>query len=171
MNRSVRTFKVQRHLWAILAFAIVVAGSHAKSAEPPRAKLGVIPSDVEGRLIVKDVFVGGPAQRAGLRPGDQILTVNDKTIANSAELIELISSLDPNTRVKVGISRDGWTRTITVRLLKPDDLTRLRPSLAAPATTPSATPPGSVVRPRGTVDPEKYHQLNDPNYRAKRQRL
>jgi carboxyl-terminal processing protease len=52
--------------------------NRANSLNPERDGFGLDVPDCEaGRVIVKDVLPGGPAQRAGLRAGDEILRVHD----------------------------------------------------------------------------------------------
>jgi putative serine protease PepD len=62
------------------------------------------------------VAPGGPAARAGLRPGDVITWVNRLPIGNPAGLLDAISSLPPHQRIKLTFVRAGQTYTVTLRL-------------------------------------------------------
>ena len=55
---------------------------------------------------------GTPADRAGLRPGDKILKVNNALVSNMSieEIVKLIRG-PSGTKVKLTISRDGWDNT------------------------------------------------------------
>jgi S1-C subfamily serine protease len=46
----------------------------------------------------------GPASTAGLRPGDVITRINSTKIKNSQQLVQLIASQPPGTRLTIG----GW---------------------------------------------------------------
>jgi hypothetical protein len=58
--------------------------------------------------VIMSVEPGTPAARAGLRAGDQILTVNDRAVARLSEPV-LTSLLrgNPGTIVRLGVSRGG----------------------------------------------------------------
>ena len=43
-------------------------------------------------MIASDLYVGGPAQSAGLRPGDQIVAIDGKAVESIAKLVDLIGS-------------------------------------------------------------------------------
>ncbi len=49
---------------------------------------------------------GGPADRAGLRPGDVIVALDGKPVAGSRELIVMIRSKSPGDRIELTIRRD-----------------------------------------------------------------
>jgi putative serine protease PepD len=59
---------------------------------------------------------GGPAERAGLEPGDVILAIDHKTVEGSAELIVAIRSHRPGQTVTLTVRRDGAEHDIKVTL-------------------------------------------------------
>ena len=59
---------------------------------------------------------GGPAERAGIEPGDVVLAIDDKPVADSAELIVAIRSRSPGDQVTLTVRRDGDEQTIQVTL-------------------------------------------------------
>ena len=59
------------------------------------------PCAEQGTCVV-GVYDQGPAARAGLRPGDVLLTLNGEPIANQLELRNREASLAPGTRVELG---------------------------------------------------------------------
>lgn len=70
---------------------------------------------VEGALVA-DSQPGGPAASAGIAPGDVIIDVNNRPIANGAHLAARIGSMSPGTSAAIGIIRDGQERTVSVKL-------------------------------------------------------
>jgi putative serine protease PepD len=59
---------------------------------------------------------GGPAEKAGLRPGDVITALNGTKVADSAELIVAIRSHRPGETVTLTVKRSGDVRQIRVTL-------------------------------------------------------
>ncbi|MGA9858017.1 MAG: S41 family peptidase [Solirubrobacteraceae bacterium] len=67
-------------------------------------------------LLVRDVFGGSPASRAGLQGGDLILAVGSTTLAKRPERVsESLIRGRPGTTVTLTIARGRHTRVITVR--------------------------------------------------------
>ena len=71
--------------------------------------------DTKGALV-EDVEKGLPGDRAGLRPGDVIVGVDGKNIATMDELVKIISSREPGSRVKLSVLREGRPVVVTARL-------------------------------------------------------
>jgi len=74
----------------------------------------ILPPDIiketaleNGGVLVAGVLKGGPADLAGMVPGDIILKLADQIVSNPQQAIELISSLKPGTRLDILIMR-GW---------------------------------------------------------------
>jgi serine protease Do len=66
--------------------------------------------------LVQDVTQDSPADRAGIRPYDIIVSFADQEVANDDELIREISSHAPGSAAKVRVLRDGRDHTFTVKL-------------------------------------------------------
>jgi serine protease DegQ len=58
----------------------------------------------EGALIA-GVLKGGPADNAGIRPGDILVAVNDGRVSDSASLLNLIAALKPGETAKLTVAR------------------------------------------------------------------
>jgi serine protease Do len=66
-----------------------------------------IPSEVEGALITK-VESGSPAEAAGLKPGDVIIEIEKKPVANADEAVELSEKVKGDrVLLRVWSSRGG----------------------------------------------------------------
>jgi serine protease Do len=91
-----------------------------------RGRLGVVIQEVSkeladslglakpGGAVVNSVERGGPAEKAGVEPGDVILKYDAKPIVNSAELPRLVGITRPGTRVLIQVWRKGSVRDISV---------------------------------------------------------
>ena len=77
-----------------------------------------------GKTIVISPFPGSPAYKAGIRPGDSILAVDDKT-TDKLTLTEIADLLKGprGTRVKVTIGREGSETPLTFQLVR-DEIPR-----------------------------------------------
>jgi len=67
----------------------------------------------EGALV-SAVEDKGPAARAGLEPGDVILSVDGKPVPHSSELPPLIADVKPGSSAKLEIWRKGEKKSVTV---------------------------------------------------------
>ncbi len=71
--------------------------------------------NANGALVI-EVVPGHAAEKAGLRHGDVIVSVDDQDVTDTRELIDTISALPPGSKVKLGVVRDGKAETITATL-------------------------------------------------------
>ena len=80
--------------------------------------------------LVAAVEPGGPADKAGIKPGDVLLSVNGKAVDRSAELPPLVAAVKPGTKANFDVWRDGAKRTIavTVTELKPEQVASAKPT-------------------------------------------
>ena len=76
--------------------------------------------------LVASVEPGGPADKAGIKPGDVLLSVNSNAVDRSAELPPLVAAVKPGSKANFDVWRDGAKRTVamTVGELKPDQVAR-----------------------------------------------
>ena len=58
-------------------------------------------------IMIRDVGRHTPAGGAGVRPGDILLSMNDKPVSSLAELIDLVGTLVPGDTVPLSVSRGG----------------------------------------------------------------
>ena len=76
-----------------------------------------------------------PAQKAGLVPGDQIISVNAKTV-NSTNSLESVVRVNSDQAVVLVVSKDGVTRKVIVTPANGQDLTVKGSSLAPKSGKP-----------------------------------
>ncbi len=82
-----------------------------------RAWLGwttAVPSGGEGALVVT-VEREGPADRAGVAPGDLIVRVGEKDVRHPREATGVVLGTDPGMRIPIELMRNGKRTTVTVQ--------------------------------------------------------
>jgi len=67
-----------------------------------------------GGVTVSDVTAGSPAERAGIKVGDTIISVDGKAVKNGDDLVSDIASRKPGTKVTLGFVRNGKKQEATV---------------------------------------------------------
>lgn len=72
--------------------------------------------DAQRGAFVSEVLPQSAAQKAGVKSGDIITSVNDKPITSFAELRVKIGTTAPGEQVKLGLLREGKPITVTVTL-------------------------------------------------------
>jgi Do/DeqQ family serine protease len=93
-----------------------------------RGWLGVVIQDVTDELassfgvreregvLVADVMKGGPAEAAGLRPGDVVVELNGTRIREVPDLQRRVAGVAPGETVRVVVVRDGARQPVRVRM-------------------------------------------------------
>jgi regulator of sigma E protease len=71
------------------------------------------------RPVVGDVLSGQPAEKAGLQPGDRILSIKGEPVEDFDD-VRLIISMNANTPIEVVYVRDGATRKTTLTPARED---------------------------------------------------
>ena len=68
-----------------------------------------------GAVLVR-LLRGGPAERAGLRPGDVVVAVDGKAIADTRDLINSTAAIKPGVQTQLGVIRQGKDLNVRVEL-------------------------------------------------------
>ncbi|MGH9369617.1 MAG: trypsin-like peptidase domain-containing protein [Thermoanaerobaculia bacterium] len=63
---------------------------------------------------VRSVEPGSPADRAGIRPGDQIVSIDEKPIDSQEAFETALSTRGPGRAMKLGLRNSAGSRTVTV---------------------------------------------------------
>ncbi len=71
--------------------------------------------DING-LYVQSTVKGGAAEAAGIKAGDIITKIGDRTITSSSDLQERVARLRPGDKVKLVYKRDGKEKEVVVTL-------------------------------------------------------
>ncbi len=111
INTAMRVVNALEHHRAIQFgwLGVDVQGVSTEMARAMRLKEPV------GALIAS-LAHDSPAAKAGLKPGDVIITYDNKPIYSVGQLPPLVGNTSPGTRVPVGIMRNGHPLTIEVRV-------------------------------------------------------
>ena len=72
--------------------------------------------DTRNGALIADVVKDSPAEVAGIQEGDVIIEFNGKSIANTANLKNIVSLSTPESTNRVKVIRDGTPKTVKVTL-------------------------------------------------------
>jgi serine protease Do len=67
-------------------------------------------------VLVQEVQPGGPADKAGLKPGDIITEIDGRSVKDGDDLVNDIASRRPGSTVRLGYLRDGKQGDTTVTI-------------------------------------------------------
>lgn len=114
-------------------------GVTVQTLTPDLAEAMKLKGGITGALVGQ-VAPKTPAEKAGIRSGDVITSVNGRKINDARELRLMVGSMSPGTKVQLGVNRGEETKTFDVELAE------------MPA---SATQPSPEASPEETTQPEK----------------
>ena len=95
-----------------------------------RGYIGVEPQDITPELaeafklpqqqgaIIAGVMRGGPADKAGMKVGDILISVQGQSVKDTTDMLNSIAQLEPNTVGKLGILRNGQKMQLDVTIGK-----------------------------------------------------
>jgi len=108
-----------------------VMESIIKNGEVTRGWIGVEPQNLSSELIesmrlpkstqgilVAGVLDGGPADSAGLKPGDILISLNNQSINDVRDLLNRIAKIDPGTEVSCKIIRKDREISLSIKIGK-----------------------------------------------------
>ena len=103
-------------------------------------------------LLVNQVSDESPADRAGLRKGDVILTYNSRTVTEPEDLRQLVRDTEPGRSASLGIWRDGSRRTLQVTVGEMPGNEDGDDSFDVPTPPPTPRAPRAPLPPRESRD-------------------
>jgi serine protease DegQ len=119
-----------------IGFAIPVSTAKSvmeaiiKTGQVVRGWIGIESQDITPELadsfglartsgaIIAGVVRNGPAERAGIRPGDILLAVQGKSVANTNDMLTLIAQLPPGEKARMTVMRKNRQSTVDVTVGK-----------------------------------------------------
>ena len=108
--------------------AMNVADQLRRNGKVERGRIGVVIQEVNYDLaksfgleaangaLISQVTPGGPADKAGLQPGDIVQSVNGENVKASSDLPMLVGMMPPGTQLTLGIWRNGKREEVQVTL-------------------------------------------------------
>ncbi|MGE3475012.1 MAG: Do family serine endopeptidase [Rhodospirillaceae bacterium] len=120
-----------------------------QSGEVSRGRIGVAIQDVTPDLaqnlglsinrgaLVSRVEAGSPADKAGIKAGDVVVSMNGADIEGSASLRNRVGMMPPDTKLKLAIIRDGEQRDVDVTTAKLDPAQAVAAAAPQERTEPS----------------------------------
>ena len=108
--------------------AMNVADQLRRNGKVERGRIGVVIQEVNYDLaksfglqaangaLISQVTPGGPADKAGLQPGDIVQSVNGENVKASSDLPVLVGMMPPGTQLTLGIWRNGKGEEVQVTL-------------------------------------------------------
>ncbi len=146
--------------------ALDVKDQLQKTGKVNRSRIGVQVQEVNQQLaqtfglgiphgaLISNVEPKSPGEKAGLRPGDVITSVNGKAIDESYDLPSMVAALPPGSTADLGIWHDRKATNVMVKTVLLED----EPAQTAKAETQDdGGKLGLAVRP---LDPEEQRQLH-----------
>ncbi|MBS0334482.1 MAG: Do family serine endopeptidase [Proteobacteria bacterium] len=117
--------------------------------------------------IVSDTVAGGRSAKAGLQPGDVVVSVNGVPIKTSTELTREVAKASPGDLIRLDVIREGKHRNIEIR-------SGVRPSekdLATNDNTPGGGERGNPQAPPAAPHPNVLGMALGPLDEATRRRI
>ena len=76
-----------------------------------------LPKDTTG-VLISGVLEGGPADKAGMKPGDVLLEINGQKVGDVVALLNRIAQTNPGDEAKIAFLRKGKPMTLKVQVGK-----------------------------------------------------
>jgi serine protease DegQ len=93
-------------------------GVETQPLSPELAESFGLPKDQLQGLVVAGVLQNGPADKAGLRPGDVVTAINDKPMSTQTDLLNTVASLKPEQTAQLKVLRGGAMKKLDVTVGK-----------------------------------------------------
>jgi serine protease DegS len=101
----------------IIEHGHVVRGWLGIEAQDLTAELAqALSLDSTSGVLISGVLRGGPAETAGIQPGDVVLAINDQPVKEAQQAMRLISEQSPDTLVLLKGSRRGKPFTVQAKV-------------------------------------------------------
>lgn len=79
------------------------------------------PEGVKQAVVINTVIEDSPAEKAGLEPGDVIISIDGEAISGSGSLAETIHSLEPGDEITLTVYRNGEEEPLEIEVVLGED--------------------------------------------------
>ena len=90
-----------------------------------RGWIGVVPEDIDdgqarqlglarGGVVITNLYVGSPAQDAGLRPGDLVIAVAGTEVASAQEVLARVAQAKPGSKIELRVQRGAEIASLSI---------------------------------------------------------
>jgi S1-C subfamily serine protease len=86
-----------------------------RTTRPRRAWLGVYCYDMHEHVVIAGVLPGGPGDRAGLRAGDVVLSVDGTKVIERRAFYALLWTHKPGEALQIEVFREKGSQDLTVQ--------------------------------------------------------
>jgi S1-C subfamily serine protease len=97
------------------------------SRKPQRPWLGINTEEAHGRIFITKVTAGGPAEKAGLKPGDIVLAVNKEVVSGLADFYRKVWALGKaGVEVRLSVLQGIQVQEVGVHSIDRHDFLQLK---------------------------------------------
>jgi len=133
--------------------AAKVAGDIEKYGEPKHGWMGVGVMPDRSRpergapVFVDRLYKGTPAEKSGLRAGDEVLTIGDRSVREPSDVLDSAFFAKVGEKIPVKVRRNGKEETFTITVAaRPESSRIVEPAPLFPESQGGQTPQGIPVR-------------------------
>jgi thiol-disulfide isomerase/thioredoxin len=132
---------------------LVTPGVHAAGTmQTARPWIGILIGPGTKGVLIKEVLPSTPAEKAGLKARDEVLSIDGSVVKAEGELIGRVQERGVGQRVTLKVLRSGKDLTIALALeARPDELKMLRDQLLGKPAPPFELAGASAASLKGQV--------------------
>jgi serine protease DegQ len=90
-------------------------GVDPQALTPELAEAFSLKSDTQG-VVISGVLQNGPADKAGVKPGDVVVAVGTAKVSSVSSLLNAVAALKPQSKATVEVLRGGQVKTMDVQV-------------------------------------------------------
>jgi len=95
-----------------------------RTSIPPRMWLGVLSYTLQDHVIIAGVMPGSPSEKAGLKQGDLVLTVDGNEVRERRALYDAVNNHRPGDVVNLRILRNNQVQQFAIPAIRVEDYLR-----------------------------------------------
>jgi serine protease DegQ len=88
-------------------------GVQSRELSPDEWQAFKLPENSKG-VLISGVLKNGPAEKSGIKAGDVVRQINDKSITDLRDLLNTVAGLEPGTKANINVNRNGQTYNFVV---------------------------------------------------------